>query len=196
MLNVKMLIIMILCLTNISGCSKNKIIVNNTYTCSIKEKHNHDDSINRISAKEYIQIYQYYAVKEMHYYNIPASVKLAQAIHESASGNSKLAQHAKNHFGIKCGNNWNGNIIKHNDDIANESFRVYENIFHSYRDHSIFLQKARYSKLFTYNIIDYKKWSYELQKSGYATDSNYAIILIKIIEYYKLYSFDHIKIKE
>ncbi|HJB44261.1 MAG TPA: LysM peptidoglycan-binding domain-containing protein, partial [Candidatus Coprenecus merdipullorum] len=48
----------------------------------------------------------------------------------------------------------------------------------------------RYAFLFDLEITDYKGWSHGLKKAGYATDPKYAQKLIKIIEDYRLYSFD------
>ena len=63
----------------------------------------------------YIQKYKYLAIKEMNEFRIPASIKLAQAILESGSGESKLAKKAKNHFGIKC-HDWTGKTFYQDDD--------------------------------------------------------------------------------
>ena len=71
--------------------------------------------INNISRIEYRDMWSSLAVKQMSQFKIPASIKLAQAILESASGNSYLANQANNHFGIKC-HSWNGKEIYLNDD--------------------------------------------------------------------------------
>ena len=76
----------------------------------------------------------------MKLYNIPASIKLAQAILESASGTSKLSKNANNHFGIKCHSSWEGEKVFMDDDKKNECFRKYDSDIDSYRDHSIFCQ--------------------------------------------------------
>ena len=47
------------------------------------------------------------------------------------------------------------------------------------RDHSVFLQKARYANLFELAITDYKGWAKGLKKAGYATNPNYPELLIK-----------------
>ena len=52
----------------------------------------------------------------MNRYNIPASITLAQGILESGNGESMLAVEGKNHFGIKCHDNWNGATIIEDDD--------------------------------------------------------------------------------
>ena len=66
------------------------------------------------------------AIDEMHLYNIPASITLAQGIFlESASGTSKLALESNNHFGIKCHVKWTGLKTYHDDDKKQECFRKY-----------------------------------------------------------------------
>ena len=65
---------------------------------------------------EYINTYKDIAMVEMQRYGIPASITLAQAILESGSGQGRLARHARNHFGIKCHYDWEGDTITHDDD--------------------------------------------------------------------------------
>lgn len=143
---------------------------------------------------QYIQNFAKYAVEEMELYKIPASIKLAQGILETGGGQSRLAREGKNHFGIKCKENWTGKTMKHTDDAPNECFRVYDDPRQSYRDHSIFLTTRKYyTGLFSLDIKDYKAWAHGLKKAGYATNPRYAYILIDRIERYKLYEFDNIK---
>jgi len=145
----------------------------------------------------YIRKYAPIAVKEMHAYEIPASITLAQGILESGRGRSELAAKSNNHFGIKCHTKWQGERVYHDDDEKGECFRKYQYVETSYNDHSEFLTKrSRYSFLFNYRKKDYKKWAKGLKKAGYATDKKYPNKLIKIIETYKLYDFDDIKKKD
>ena len=147
-----------------------------------------------ISRKEYIEKYSSLAVNQMHQYKIPASITLAQGILESNNGNSRLAVKANNHFCIKC-HGWEGKKIFADDDKKNECFRNYKNVLESFVDHSLFLNKySRYEFLFDYKITDYKSWAKGLKKAGYATNSKYPELLIKIIEENKLYQFDREKI--
>ena len=140
----------------------------------------------------YISEYSQIAVDEMNRYNIPASITLAQGILESGNGESRLATEGKNHFGIKCNSNWNGETIIEDDDEKGECFRKYSNVSDSYRDHSLFLtERGRYSFLFDYNKTDYKKWAKGLKKAGYATNPKYPTLLIDLIEKYDLSRFDH-----
>ena len=147
-----------------------------------------------ISRKEYIEKYSSLAIIQMHQYKIPASITLAQGILESNHGNSRLATKANNHFGIKC-HGWEGEKIFADDDRKNECFRNYKNVLESFVDHSLFLNKySRYEFLFDYKITDYISWAKGLKKAGYATNSKYPELLIKIIEENKLYQFDREKI--
>jgi Muramidase (flagellum-specific) len=144
-----------------------------------------------LSRSEYIEKYKDIAIRQMNKYKIPASIILAQACLESANGNSTLAVKAKNHFGIKCGGNWDGKRYKHNDDKRRECFRKYSNIEDSFMDHSIFLTSgSRYNSLFDLKITDYKGWAHGLKAAGYATNPKYAKLLIDIIEEYELYKYD------
>ena len=146
----------------------------------------------------YINKYNKLAIKHQKKYKIPASIKLAQGLHESNAGRSRLAIEGNNHFGIKCKSDWTGKTIYSNDDTANECFRQYNSAKDSYEDHSKFLSgNTRYSKLFTLDIKDYKSWANELKAAGYATDPQYPTKLIKMIEDYELYKFDaKVKISE
>ncbi|MCX8532822.1 glucosaminidase domain-containing protein [Chryseobacterium luquanense] len=146
---------------------------------------------------QYIQKFAQYAVEEMEKYKIPASITLAQGLLETGGGQSRLAQEGKNHFGIKCKEDWTGKTMKHTDDAPNECFRVYDDPKQSYEDHSIFLATRKYyTKLFDLDMKDYKAWAHGLKKAGYATNPRYASILIGKIERYKLYEFDEVDSKE
>lgn len=141
--------------------------------------------------EEYIQKYRDIAVEEMERYHIPASITLAQGLLESGAGQGTLARKSNNHFGIKCGGDWRGKSVSHDDDARNECFRVYKNAAESYRDHSKFLSgRNRYAALFKLDPTDYKGWAHGLKKAGYATNPRYAYQLIDIIERYDLYKYD------
>ena len=141
--------------------------------------------------EEYIKKYRDIAVEEMERYHIPASITLAQGLLESGAGQGTLARKSNNHFGIKCGGDWRGKSVKHDDDARDECFRVYKNAADSYRDHSKFLAgRPRYASLFKLDMTDYKGWAHGLKKAGYATNPRYAYQLIDIIERYDLYKYD------
>ena len=140
---------------------------------------------------EYINTYKNIAMVEMQRYGIPASITLAQAILESGSGQGRLARHARNHFGIKCHYDWEGDTITHDDDAKGECFRKYEHPEASFEDHSQFLvNRSRYAFLFTLKAGDYKGWAYGLKKAGYATDPGYPQKLLLLIKKYELHQYD------
>lgn len=143
--------------------------------------------------QDYFDKYKDVAVEQMLKYHIPASITLAQGVLESGAGKSELATRANNHFGIKC-NGWTGRKSYHDDDEMNECFRAYDNVYESYRDHSVFLTTSkRYSSLFELKLTDYKGWARGLKACGYATSPTYANKLIEIIQLYKLYQYDTAK---
>lgn len=138
----------------------------------------------------YIDKYKNMAMEQQQKYKIPASITLAQGLLESGAGRSRLATEANNHFGIKTPGGWTGPYILADDDRPKEKFRKYRSAADSYEDHSLFLLKPRYQRLFTYKITDYKSWAHGLKACGYATSPTYAQSLIRIIEMYSLHQFD------
>lgn len=143
-----------------------------------------------VSGHTYIERYRNIAVAEMNQYGIPASIKLAQALLESGNGNSYLAREANNHFGIKCGGVWSGPSVTRPDDAVNDCFRVYRDPEESFKDHSQFLLRKRYERLFSLAKDDYKGWAHGLKAAGYATNPRYADLLIDLIERYNLHQYD------
>jgi len=136
---------------------------------------------------KYIEQYAALAVKEMERTGVPASIKIAQGIHETNAGKSDLVLKSNNHFGIKCKSSWTGEKVYHNDDEEGECFRKYDNATASYLDHSDYLKsQPRYAFLFDYDANDYAAWAWGLKKAGYATNPIYAQTLIKYIEAYHL----------
>ena len=134
----------------------------------------------------YIEEWKAIAIQEQEDYGIPASITMAQALLESQAGQSELALNAKNHFGIKCTSEWFGGVYYHDDDSEGECFRQYGNAAESFKDHSIFLKRPRYSTCFEIAVEDYEGWARRLRECGYATDPSYAPKLIKLIEDYRL----------
>ena len=143
--------------------------------------------------QEYINSYYKQAILLQKKYKIPASIILAQAVLESQAGQSFIALAGNNHFGLKC-TDWRGLCIHKNDDGKNDCFRKYLSVSDSFEDHSRFLSERNYYKpLFNLNITDYKAWARGLKQCGYATDPQYEMKLIQIIEKYKLYAYDTAK---
>ena len=144
----------------------------------------------------YIDKYKKIAVEQMQLYRIPASITMAQGLLESGAGRSRLATEAHNHFGIKCHSDWTGPYIVVDDNLLGEHFRKYKNDRESFIDHSKFLQRKRYERLFRLDIRDYKGWARGLKACGYATSPTYAESLIRIIEMYSLSQLDKMKLRD
>ena len=139
---------------------------------------------------QYIKNYKDLAIEEMQRTGIPASIKLAQGIHETSAGTSDLVRRSNNHFGLKCKSEWTGMTVKHTDDAPNECFRKYESSKDSYKDQSNYLKNSpRYGSLFDLDPTDYKAWAFGLKKAGYATNPKYSQVLIKLIEVYDLQDY-------
>jgi flagellum-specific peptidoglycan hydrolase FlgJ len=153
---------------------------------------------SRAAQVDYIEKYKDVAIKEMNRGGIPASIILAQAMLESASGSSELARKANNHFGLKCTDEWTGATFRRKDDdrdskgsIVESCFRRYNNVAESYADHSEFMREyRRYGFLFNLDRTDYKSWARGLQSAGYATSTEYSNRLIEVIEQFRLYQYD------
>ncbi|HJU45335.1 MAG TPA: glucosaminidase domain-containing protein [Chitinophagaceae bacterium] len=138
----------------------------------------------------YINIYKELAINEMKRTGVPASIKLAQGIHETMAGKSDLVLKSNNHFGIKCKTGWAGAKVYHTDDAVGECFRSYGKAEDSYKDHSDFLKGSpRYAFLFDLDPEDYEAWAYGLKKAGYATNIKYSQILIRLIRDYNLQQY-------
>ncbi len=143
-----------------------------------------------VNGIRYVNTYKELAIAEEQRAGIPAAIILAQGLHESEAGTSELVKQSNNHFGIKCKDDWKGQVVYHDDDSRQECFRSYATAADSYRDHSDFLRRSgRYSFLFDLNPADYEGWAYGLKKAGYATNIKYSQILIKLIKDYNLQQY-------
>lgn len=143
--------------------------------------------------RSYIERFAPVAVAEMRRYGIPASIALAQGLLESNAGDSPLARKTNNHFAIKCFSKTckRGHCLNFTDDSHKDFFIRYENVWSSYRAHSLLLKNSkRYSALFQLEPTDYRGWAYGLKKAGYATDPLYAEKLIALIENLSLHRYD------
>lgn len=135
------------------------------------------------TTNDYIGAYAENAQILMREYKIPASVILAVAIHESASGTSRIARYLNNHFGIKGPNS--------NTEIRS-SYKDYPTVAESYSHFLEFLKSSPpFSKLFEkYDQYDYKNWARGIQRGGYAGSRSWASQIIGIIRKNNLYQYD------
>lgn len=135
------------------------------------------------TTEDYIAEHVNFAQDLMRDHKIPASIILAVAIHESAAGNSRIAQYLNNHFGVKGPNN--------SADIRS-SYRDYENADESY-SHFVEIMETRepFNNLFgKYDQYDYKGWARGIQRSGYARSRSWASQVVALVKKYELYQYD------
>lgn len=140
-------------------------------------------SAQKISAQKYIDTHKERAIQIMEKYDIPASIILGVAIHESAFGNSKLAQYLNNHFGIKG---------KNNSTEIKSAYKGYDSVDESYMDFIQFLQTRQpFNHLFDkYEKNDYQNWAIGIAKGGYASSKTWTAQVIGIIKKYNLDELD------
>ena len=173
----------------LSSCASRKFTKNNKQIEKNANKAN-NNSYQSYTTLSYIDQFKAVSIEEMNTSGIPASITLAQGILESGSGNSDLAKYANNHFGIKCTSDWRGKSYYRDDDQKNDCFRVYKDAQESFRDHSEFLKRKRYSFLFQLDKNDYRSWAQGLKTAGYATNPKYPDMLIGVIDKYQLNQYD------
>lgn len=153
-----------------------------------------------MTRKEYIAYISSSAIRAVRGTKLFPSVIIAQASLESGNGGSSLSkQPYNNHFGIKATSNWKGKkalfrtreVINGVSTYVNAYFRVYDSITESLKDrNSLLINSNRYKKVLEAKTPEQQ--AKELQNAGYATDPNYATILIQIIENENLKRFDRI----
>jgi LysM repeat protein len=151
--------------------------------------------------QSYIEQHHDLAILSMWRSKIPASITLAQALLESAAGQSELARQANNHFGIKCGNRWEGvTYCKLNGGATADGkrdtacYRAYPSAAASYADRERFLAHSRYDSLFRLDSKDYVGWAYGLLYCGYAECRDYPMKLIALVERYALCQYDTVTV--
>lgn len=140
-------------------------------------------SAQKVSAQKYIETHKERAIQIMEKYDIPASIILGVAIHESAYGNSRLAQYLNNHFGIKG---------KNNSKEIKSAYKGYDSVEESYLDFIRVLQnRKQFNHLFDkYEKDDYRNWALGIAKGGYATSKTWSAQVIGIIRKYDLDKLD------
>lgn len=147
--------------------------------------------------REFINSVKDGALKGYEDYKVLPSITVAQAILESAWGNSELTKRANNIFGVKAFSDWEGGKITletteyYNGEkkIVYADFRVYDSLTESMEDHNKLLSYSRYKPL--RECENYKDASQRIYECGYATDPKYPEKLIRIIEENKLHELDY-----
>ena len=135
------------------------------------------------------------AIAAQHTYGVPAAVTIAQAIDESAWGQSSLAAQNNNMFGIK-GSGPAGSVSLPTQEFENgqwvsitAQFRVYNNVAESIADHANLLATSGYYSAAMANRQAPNSFAQALT-GVYATDPNYGNTLVGLMRRYNLYRFD------
>ena len=124
---------------------------------------------------------------------------IAQAILESASGESSLGKVYNNYFGLKCGTLWKGKSVNLRTGeeytpgtytTISANFRVYDNMEEGVEGYFIFLFKnrTRYNNLI--GETDPYDYLVKIKEDGYATSTHYVQNVYNVIKHYNLTRFD------
>ena len=135
------------------------------------------------------------AVAAQQRYGVPASVTIAQAIEESAWGQSSLAARYHNLFGIK-GSGPAGSVTLPTQEYENgiwvtidAQFAVYHNDAESVADHAELLATSGYYTRAMADRAQSDAFANDLT-GVYATDPDYGANLIALMKLYNLYQYD------
>lgn len=125
---------------------------------------------------------------------VPTHLMLGQAALESGWGKRELigvnGTNSHNLFGIKATGDWDGKVVEAmTTEYINgvkqkriEKFRAYDSYADSFKDFAnLISHHPRYKRVME-NLGDIKAYAQAMQKSGYATDPNYANKLASVIE--------------
>jgi flagellum-specific peptidoglycan hydrolase FlgJ len=107
---------------------------------------------------EFITEHSQYSAEVEREYGVPVGLTLCQSIYESGGGRSHLAEHQNNYFGIKTGDNWEGD--------SNNGFRCYESARESFLDYGRFISK-HYSKAIGHHPDHYFRYCKGYGAPGY-----------------------------
>ncbi len=146
-------------------------------------------SAQKNTPQSYIDQFKADAIRIMHETGVPASIVLGVAMHESGCGNSALARHLNNQFGVKG----SGHIVyMQQKKKVRTAYKRYESIYESFQDFArIMTERTEFSALaekFTH--FEYTGWALGIQRHGYASDRKWSKAVLGIIRKYQLYTFD------
>lgn len=148
---------------------------------------------------DFIQAIAGYVQKYAPEYGIQVcSPIIAQAILESAWGESRLAAQYHNYFGMKCGTLWKGPSVNMSTQeeyqagtltTIKDNFRAYSSMEEGVKGYFEFIQLSRYKNL--KGITDPKKYLETIKEDGYATSSTYVADVYKCVTTYNLTKYDN-----
>lgn len=139
-------------------------------------------AISEADKHAFLQRFANVARQEQERYDIPASVILATALHQSLAGKRDMALQAQNHFALPCGGEWRSAC----QSFQGKSYRKYETAWASFRDFSLYATE-HFAELKGSN---YASWAMGMQRTNFGEDEAFAKNLIQIIEGYRLQELD------
>jgi flagellum-specific peptidoglycan hydrolase FlgJ len=141
------------------------------------------------TSQSYIEKFKDNAIRIMHETGVPASIVLAVAMHESGNGNSPIAKHLNNQFGVKGGG---GNVYYKNHKKVRTAYKKYDSVMDSFQDFArIMTERKQFNHLTeTLTHYDYTGWAKGIQRSGYCSSHTWAAQVMTIIRKYQLNTFD------
>ena len=122
---------------------------------------------------------------------------IAQAIHESGWGESKLSARYHNYFGLKCGTKWTGKSVnmKTQEEYSagslstiSANFRAYDSMEEGVKGYFDFIQLPRYANL--KGVTSPRQYLQNIKDDGYATGSQYVDHVMNTLNLYNLTQFD------
>jgi len=122
---------------------------------------------------------------------------IAQAIHESGWGESRLAAQYHNYFGMKCGTKWTGRSVnmKTQEEYSagslstiSANFRAYDSMEEGVKGYFEFIQLPRYANL--KGVTSPRQYLQNIKNDGYATGSQYVNNTMNLVNLYNLTQFD------
>lgn len=122
---------------------------------------------------------------------------IAQAIHESAWGESKLSAKYHNYFGLKCGTAWRGKSVnmKTQEEYSagslttiSANFRAYDSMEEGVKGYFEFIQLPRYANL--KGVTSPRQYLQNIKDDGYATGNQYVDHVMNTLNMYNLTQFD------
>ena len=125
-------------------------------------------SAQKNSTQSYIDKFKDDAIRIMNETGVPASIVLGVAMHESACGNSSIAQHLNNQFGVKGGGT--SVYYKHKKKVRS-AYKQYDSINDSFDDFARIISNRKQFNGLSCELtqFDYVGWAHGIQKSGYAS---------------------------
>jgi flagellum-specific peptidoglycan hydrolase FlgJ len=146
-------------------------------------------SAQKNTPQSYIEKFKADAIRIMHETGVPASIVLGVAMHESGCGNSSLAQHLNNQFGVKGGGH---TVYYKQKKKVQTAYKSYGSVYDSFQDFArIMTERSEFSGLSgQFSHFDYTGWALGIQHHGYAHDRKWSKYVLDIIKKYQLYTFD------